>query len=474
MARGIITGTTFRNRELDITSLKDLSVQERASREEAAPPNLYEQLSAQHGYLKGELHHALPAHRTLLRVFDFPSDDEEEIEGMVDLQMEKIAPFPVEHMYVSHEVLHEADGISRVLVVAAHKKWVEHAGESFAEAGLDLTRIDVDILGWLHLLRNANELPEHGRHLVMLMDESGTELVLLDDGVPLGFRSLGVMDEDETEAEFMGDLVEELEFSLTSLEAEWGGDPFQSLTVWHRGAEPYAIDRLGITAGVPVQIRPLASSSIGPLSEGVALRAASAEKSGRLDLAPSEWVDRIRDKGARRGLYMAALAMVTLFLLYLLGVILFTRWQDQQLETAVAKASALEKPAEEVVEMQGNVRFLEGFTDRDQSSLETLKRITDAQPAGIDVTDYRFVKKDLEVQVKGTTKNDDLVNQWTSNLDDSGRFAIDNDRISKKRSTRGNYTIFDFRANLVDDQEEADDGGKSDDTNESEKDGGQA
>jgi len=473
MARGIITGTTFRNRELDITSLKDLSVQDRATRDEAAPPNLYEQLSAQHGYLKGELHHALPAHRTLLRVFDFPSDDPEEIEGMVDLQMDKIAPFPVEHMYVSHEVLNEADGISRVLVVAAHKKWVEHAGESFAEAGLDLTRIDVDILGWLHLLRNANELPEHGRHLIMMMDESGTELVLLEDGVPLGFRSLGLMDEDETEAEFMGDLVEELEYSLTSLEAEWGGDPFKSLTIWHRGAEPYAVDRLGITAGVPVHIHQLDGSSganIGPLSQGVALRAASADKGGRLDLAPSEWVDRIRDKGARRGLYMAALAMVTLFLLYLLGVILFTRWQDQQLEAAQAKASALKQPAESVVKMKRNVRFLKNFTGRDQSSLETLKRITDAQPVGIDVTDYRFIKKDLEVQVKGTTKNGDLVNQWKSNLDESGRFKIDNNRGSKKKSTRGNYWIFDFRANLAGDDEDTAEA----DAVESGKDGGQA
>jgi len=387
-------------------------------------------------------------------VFDFPSDDPEEIEGMVDLQMEKIAPFPVEHMYVSHELLHQADGISRVLVVAAHKKWVEHAGESFAEAGLDLTRIDVDILGWLHLLRNANELPETGRHLILLMDESGTELVMLEDGVPLGFRSLGVMDEEETEAEFMSDLVEELEYSLTSLEAEWGGDPFKSVHVWHRGSAPYAIDRLGLAAGAPLRKHNL--DTLGPLSEGVALRASSNDKNSRVDLAPSEWVERIRDKGAKRGLYMAALAMLTLFMLYLLGVILFTRWQDQQLEASMAKASALKAPAEAVITMQGNNKFLGDFTDRDQSALETLLRMSDAMPPGITVTDYRFVKKDEEVQVKGTTENGDLVNQWISKLSDSGRFDIPADRTSKKKATRGNYIIFSMRANLLDDKEDDD------------------
>lgn len=450
MARGIVTGSTFRNQELEFTSLKDLNVQGRsAPGDGTAPPNLYEQLNTSAAQLKGELHHALPAHRTLLRVVDLPSDDAEEIEGMVDLKIDQIAPFPVDHMYVTHEVLSEEDGISRVLIVAAQKKWIDHAGDSFKEAGLDLTRVDVDILGWLHLLKTSDRLPERGRHLLLMMDKSGSELLLVEDGVPLGFRSLGIKDEDESDSEFMEDLVEEMEYSLTSLEGEWGGDPVQSLLVWHRGEAPYALERLGLTAGVPMRSESL--ETLGPLSEGVAMRAVSANKSGRAiaDLAPEEWVEAIKDKSAKRGLYMAALAMLSLFLLYLMGVILFTRYQANQLEQVTAEAQALKEPSDEVYRLSKNVRFLKEFTSRDRSALETLKRMTDDKPKPIGVRAMSYKKRDNLVTLKGNAADQSLVNQWIDKLSNSGHFDVPPDKTRRTKSRQGGWD-FNFEAHLND------------------------
>ena len=429
MARGIVTGTVFRRRSFDYTSVRDLSVIARKPKsEETGVPNLYEQVSEVSSKLKGDVHYALASDRTLLRVVEFPSDDPEEIEGMVDLQLEKIAPFPVDHMYVSHEVLHQGDGASRVLIAATQRKWVDHAGDSFAEAGISLRRIDVDVLGWLHMLRRDQRIPEEGRHLILFLDEAGTELVLVEGGQPLAFRSLGVQDEDESEADFLAEVAEEFEYSMAAFEGEWGGQPVESLTVWHWGAAPERIGQLGESAGVLLQTESF--ETLGSLSEGIALRAARAAEDKLLDLAPADWIETIKTKAARRSMILAGLGLVALLLLYTMGLMIFRRSLENKSAERVAEIAAQEAPVAEVQKLSKDVRFLRGFTDRSSSGLEALDHLTTVMPVGIEISSVSYErdeKDDREItqlKIKGTAASRQTVLDWSGALSQSGFFTI--------------------------------------------------
>ena len=60
----------------------------------------------------------IPASWVLMRITDLPSGSPEELAGMVELQVDKFSPFPIEESSLSHEVLLERDGRCRLLLSA--------------------------------------------------------------------------------------------------------------------------------------------------------------------------------------------------------------------------------------------------------------------------------------------------------------------------------------------------------------------
>ncbi len=68
----------------------------------------------------GKLHLALPCHDVLLERLKLPSTDRAELTGMLQLQLEKTLPSPVEEVSTDFEVLGTAENESTLLSVAAH------------------------------------------------------------------------------------------------------------------------------------------------------------------------------------------------------------------------------------------------------------------------------------------------------------------------------------------------------------------
>lgn len=68
----------------------------------------------------GRLHLALPCQDVLLERIKLPSTDRAEISGMLQLQLEKTLPYPVEEVSTDFQILGEAENESTLLSVAAH------------------------------------------------------------------------------------------------------------------------------------------------------------------------------------------------------------------------------------------------------------------------------------------------------------------------------------------------------------------
>src|SRR3954466_11774276 len=70
--------------------------------------------------LKAVVRLAIPCQAALLERLTLPATDREELAGMLQLQLEKTLPYPVEDVASDFEVIHSAENESTLLSVAAH------------------------------------------------------------------------------------------------------------------------------------------------------------------------------------------------------------------------------------------------------------------------------------------------------------------------------------------------------------------
>ena len=66
------------------------------------------------------IHLALPSHTALLERLTLPSTNREELAGMVQLQLEKTLPYPIEEMTSDFDVIKQGENESTLISVAAH------------------------------------------------------------------------------------------------------------------------------------------------------------------------------------------------------------------------------------------------------------------------------------------------------------------------------------------------------------------
>lgn len=338
---------------------------------------------------------ALPGEEVLIMVADLPTREPDEIDGMVSLRAEEISPFPVERTCAGWEALRDTDTGSRVLMALADLRHVQTLHDWLSEVRVLPRRVDVDVLGWLEVLREGGHLPEAESRLLLLVDGVQCHAVVWYRGGPCAIRSLGPVRELAAD-----EVAEELRLALMSLESEWTDFSCDRISVWHDGGAPaWAAGEL---AGLPCDAASL--EALPPCSEGVARRGLG---SGALDLAPEQWKREAASKTSRlrwkRGLAAAAA-------LWLLGVGALTAavvLKARRVEAMRARLEERADTASEVQRLSRRVRSLSHFTDRSSSALETMRLLARAMPSAgaLRIDDFRYAK-DSGVVFSGETRGD--------------------------------------------------------------------
>jgi Tfp pilus assembly protein PilN len=411
--------TTLRRRkgslEVSEQGRKDLPAD---PEQETQGPLGAEELRACCGSLKGDLTLGIPTHQTLLRAADLPSVDPDELESMVELQVDKFSPFPVEHMAVTYERTGGTDTTSRVLIAAAKLESVNDRAALGKQAGLNIRRVDVAALGWWQLIYEANAIPPKGRHALLLLDLTGSELIVLQDGLPVAMRSLDAQSH-ATEDEFATEIAEEVAYTLTSLETEWGAIAVPEVTLWHRDAPPDRIaDHVRQSCEVNVHMRSL--EDLPPLTEGLARRAASG--SDVMDLLPASWHDAERQHTRRKRMIAATITVAALWLIGVGAFFAVMHVDAKRIETLRADIEAIEKPAEAVRELRGRVEDLEQYADRTYSALETLREVSALLPNGMELLSFAY-RKGQAINVRGQARDVNLIFDFVESMEQSPLFT---------------------------------------------------
>ena len=304
----------------------------------------------------GLLTMGLPSDLVLLRVADLPTTEAEELPGMVDLQVDKFSPFPTDEMQVSFEVMETGESNSLVLIAAVRREAVDLLAEPFLAADLLPDRVDVQLLGWWHLLREQQLIPGEGSHAFLFVDHDRVELILSHNGNPLALRYLGPRTPgSKSTGAFYEDIAEEVAFTLTSLESEKGLVHITELSLWHWDQVPVELVQ-GLEGECGLSVTPHSFTALPSLSEGLARRAAS-DQTG-LNPAPPEWASERRSQKMRKRLLLGTLGFAAVWVLLLISLYTSVHTGRGRIEAMKREADSKEAMAQEVRLLKSRVELL--------------------------------------------------------------------------------------------------------------------
>jgi len=464
MANPIITGVHLHNKDVEWTSIRrkksgtELLEHQRITlniddeKPDFTVPETSTVLKKQCHGIKGLICLSLPTDQVLLRVAELPTEDEDEIQGMVELQVDKFAPFPIEYMSISYEVLERGENYVRVLIAAAQNELVESLGMAFTRAGLLPHWMDVDILAWWYMLHEYGKIPDTGRQILFIIDENSAELLVIQDQSPIVFRSLGahcgLSDPEEIE-----EIAEEISFSLTSLEAEWGGAVATRMSVWsHEPPSLEFISSLSEECAMDVTVHDL--SELPSLSEGLAHRSLQKGEE-KLNLAPTGWLEKEYSRHIIRLLLMLTGLFLGLWVSVVgVGVGMF-KMQDKAYTQLKNEYIELNTAAKRVKEIQANVDSLKQYANRSHSALEALREITVLLPQSVDLTSYTY-RKGKQIVLRGNAETEAPIFSFIEAMEKTDLFTeVKTEGIASKRIRGRAITEFKIVAILPGGEDES-------------------
>jgi hypothetical protein len=395
---------------------------------------------------------SLPSSQLLMRILELPSTSADELKSMVELQMDQISPFPVDQLTVSYEVLSQTEDHSRVLAVAAQRKTVDALGDLFKAQNVYIRSLDAEVLAWWSLLIAYGQVPCQGRVVLILEEHTEFSMIVVDDGVPVGFRSLELFHNFTDEA-VMREIIEEMSYTLLSLEAEYGHRDGCALEIWSESEFPeQLITLLKEHCGGPVNLHKL--SSIPPVSEGLALRTME-RRLHHAELVPREWIELQRRKRLIKIGTVASIALLSIWIAVITITGAVFTIQQASFNRVRKEAAKYEGPARAAQAAREEMISLEKYADRSHSALECLREVTTALPDGVEIASFTY-KKGEAVSLRGSSDRAEAVYDFFQRLGASTVFSGVKDHPVSTRTVKDKrVSTFSITAELPKDKKEA-------------------
>jgi general secretion pathway protein L len=135
---------------------------------------------------------SVPMQACSIRRITVPFEDAKRIAQVVPFELEGLIPLPIEEMAVDYAVLDQAKGKTTVLAVAVARHYLVRLADVLGRAGLDPSRIELDVLA---LAQTAVEAAGSEASDRMILDFGGsrTNLCILRSDVPKTLPGVGMV-----------------------------------------------------------------------------------------------------------------------------------------------------------------------------------------------------------------------------------------------------------------------------------------
>lgn len=382
---------------------------------------------------KGIVTVSLPSAHLLMRVLELPSSDPDELRSMVELQMDRVSPFPLEQMAVSYEVLKQNEEHSRVLAIAAQRNTIDRLGDLFKEQNVYIRSLDAEILAWWSLLIAHGDVPCQGRVLLILEEHTEFSMIVVDHGVPVCFRSLELF-HNYTDEKVVGEIIEDIQHTLLSLETEYQENNRCLTEVWSESELPKTLIE-GLRSISPRGVNQHDLGSLPSLAEGLALR--SAERGvHHAELVPREWVDLQRRRQIMKVTTVASIAVLSIWMavISITGTIFAVQ---KSAANRVRKEAALyAEPARAAQDARAEKESLEKYADRTHSVLEGLLEVTQLLPESLELNSFDYTKGKA-IHLRGSGPRTEPIYDYFQKLGASRQFKAIKDEKQSMQIKQG-------------------------------------
>jgi hypothetical protein len=368
----------------------------------------------------------LPADQVFLRVVHLPKSSAEELPPMLELQLEKLSPLPVNQIVWSFELLPSAaaDSQSVLLVIAARAGVEEFLGT------LEQERYLADRL----------ELPLLHQLVARPPEEDGTWLYLS----PLDTKTIclaawwyGGRLMDVNLAQVPTDDTGPAMLTAHVTKVAWGGEIEGWLTtrpVWNLVADETT------TEVWEAALRPWAGDALrlhrAPTLEGLATLSAarSASDAAPVNLLPAEFSTRYRQQFIDQ-LWMRGLGAI--MVLYLVGVLAYFGWlqvQDYRKRGLQREVTQLSGAYTNALRLKERVKVFQEQANLKSAALDCLRVTSELLPADLSLTQFNFKGgKDLYLQGTVTSENQIKVTEFNTEL---RKAAVNNEPLFAKEKVQ--------------------------------------
>jgi hypothetical protein len=399
--------------------------------------------------IKGEVTVAIRSSELLMRTMKFPTSDPAEIADMVEFQVDKISPFPIDQLAIAHEILETAEDSAQVLMAAAKRESIDAIGDAFEKQKVRIHRIDARVLGWLQLMKESDNLHTSGCEILIIVDGIDFVLAILHNGLPIAFRSLRAQLDDMT---VVDELTYEIGYTLTTLDTEYDLPAPGAIYFWSHGEKPNAL-LSKLSQKTEIQVHHHDLNTLPPLSEGMLQR--TMQEGSRIELIPQEWVEHEKRRKLNIQFSIIAGSIAAVWLSVLLVFLSVFKVRDMKLESIQAEADAIAPAARQAAENQKKLKALKVYTDRSSSPLECLREVTRVLPAGdIEFISYNYTKE-KGVSIRGTGRDQGIVTDFYASLDKSPLFdGIKNESVNDQTTKGVKRAVFSVTLPLAGQEEQ--------------------
>jgi hypothetical protein len=351
----------------------------------------------------------LPADRLHLRVIHLPRCAPDELRSMVELQLEKLSPAPVNQVVWSLETLpHPDETLQTVVVSIAERTDVEAFLGTLERDGYVADRL---VIPWLHPLLNAP--PAHDGTWIYLVPRDLEVLCLVAWWYQGALQHLDLLrlPRDPGAGAMLADHLTRVAWGA-EIEGWLLSRPSWNLAVYDLPIEPW-VEALHEHLGESPEVHPC--PTLPELARLTARRALRDESTA--NLLPGEFTARYQQQFIDR-LWMRGLGAV--MILYLIGVILYfgavqvLDHQHTRLRREVAQYSGAYTNA---LHLKERLRLFEDQAELKYAALDSLRAASDLLPTEMTLKSFKFTggkavtlagTVSLEHQRKVTEYNDEL------------------------------------------------------------------
>ena len=320
------------------------------------------------------IHLALPAQAALLERLTLPSTNREELEGMVQLQLEKTLPYPIEEVTSDFDVIKQGENESTLISVAAHTPQLDKLCEPLRTKARLPHRVT------LFAAHVAASCPADQTVLCVWQEEEQIVVAICENGKVSTAQTIPGIEPEALQAELPAML----------LRAELEGVPvaFDSIRLEHdcRGVqatlEEYfqkPVEVISFTAGLP---------------------------DARGDLLPAAWQTeqrRIESSGRlKQQLQLAAFV----YLLLIAGAFIYLAWMKMRVRKLDTQIATTQPQIEFVEAQEARWTALQPAIDRDRYTIEILLLCWQNRPSSeVKVTTFDHTPSQFMIEGEAPSAN---------------------------------------------------------------------